>query len=226
MFSRRDKSGRIVTRTGSVEVSEQPKSVVIPPDTDATPPYGIPIDATLAINLISDFQAMLSAPAIKTLMQVDPRDLADKRNGELAVKAVNTLVSILRRSCVITIDKNVMLKTLSQPGCEGLRFYLCKKTEEGEDYISLVTVGVDSEGRDLLYQPAAAGKKKSSASTLQDMSLISEYGHPPRGPMTAYKEVEDMYAADAFVLLHEALKMANENTGVRKTTKSKKRKGR
>ncbi|MBS1486907.1 MAG: hypothetical protein JST43_04900 [Bacteroidetes bacterium] len=179
IFKKRDRSGNIQTAERPVQVQEYAKSVVVPPDKDTAHPYGIPIEATLAINLISDFHLLLGefkdvfikGGTLETKLKTEKMDSF--------YKSINTLVQILRRSCAITIDKNVLLKTLSQPGCEGLRFYLCKKSNEGKDYVSLVTVGVDSNGKDHLYDYTPQSKQKTVS--VETTSLTSEYGFPPGG---------------------------------------------
>ena len=88
----------------------------------------------------------------------------------------NELKHLIEGSFAITFDKNVLLKTISQPKCEGVRFYLClKQAEQQEDVLSLVTVGVDANGKDLLYefQPGIP------VEDIQTRSLIAEYGYPP-----------------------------------------------
>ena len=179
IFKKRDRSGNIQTAERPVQVQEYAKSVVVPPDKDTAHPYGIPIEATLAINLISDFHLLLGefkdvfikGGTLETKLKTEKMDSF--------YKSINTLVQILRRSCAITIDKNVLLKTLSQLGCEGLRFYLCKKSNEGKDYVSLVTVGVDSNGKDHLYDYTPQSKQKTVS--VETTSLTSEYGFPPGG---------------------------------------------
>ena len=116
-------------------------------------PYGVAIDAPSAVSMI------------KAL-----RDLVSKQPDS------NELKGVMQSSFAITFDRNLLLKTISQPKCEGVRFYLClKKTEKGEDLLSLVTVGVDAGGKDLLYE-------YSEGTQVQDIatrSLVAEYGFPP-----------------------------------------------
>jgi hypothetical protein len=115
------------------------------------------------------------------------------------------MYGLLNRSSAITFDKNILLKTLSQPGCEGVRFYLCKKTlsdgihelTEENDYLSLVTVGVDKEGHDLDY--VVEGE-------LTDNSLVSEYGSPPpRGNRQTHHCSPNFIYDDKYALLKRAL---------------------
>ena len=83
---------------------------------------------------------------------------------------------MLEGSFAITLDKSVLLKTISQPRCEGVRFYLgMKVTEKQENVLTLVTVGVDSAGKDLLYE-FQEGVRVADVPT---RSLMAEYGHPP-----------------------------------------------
>ena len=116
-------------------------------------PFGIAIDAPLAVSMIR---------ALQEIVMKQPAD--------------NELRQLIEGSFAITLDRNVLLKTISQPKCEGIRFYLCvKKSEKGEDLLSLVTVGVDENGKDLLYE-------FSEGTPVQDIptrSLVAEYGYPP-----------------------------------------------
>jgi hypothetical protein len=56
---------------------------------------------------------------------------------------------------------------LSQPRCEGIRFYLClNKEDKGKNQLSIVSVGVDIEGTDLNF---ADDPSKHDTSTIQLM---------------------------------------------------------
>jgi hypothetical protein len=147
-----------------IPVEETAMSVDMEAGSTDKKPYGIPVSAKLAIALIADFQDLIQPAA----------------GGE-----ADELKKLLIRSSAITIDKNGLLKTLSQPGCEGIRFYLCKKVLTLEDsskesFASLVTVGVDANGKDLHYN--FIKEKLSSglvAANISSTSLVSEYSTPP-----------------------------------------------
>jgi len=224
-FSRRNSSGAVQTKPAEIAVLERAKSVVIPPDNDDTAPYGVPIDAKLAINLIHDFHAMLSEPVLGSFLDGGEVefDFSEKDSRDQIVEAFQKLVEILKRSCAITIDKNVILKTLSQPGCEGLRFYLCKKSNAGENFISLVTVGVNAQGEDLLYE-YSSGSTRSASTSLRNMSLISEYGHPPGGSTMKGNSIDELYAHEAYVLLRYALDMTRAARKTRTRAKRRRKK--
>ena len=157
-------------------------------------PYGIPITAELGIGLIADFQYLIQ-PIVAA---------ATKESFSAAItdESFETLQELLRHSSAITIDKNVLLKTLSQPGCEGIRFYLCKKVIDGASYLSLVTVGVTSDGQDLHYEykpdRLQNGLKEAALPT---SSLVSEYGSPPPPRTVALANA----VSDKFALLKYAL---------------------
>ena len=60
-----------------------------------------------------------------------------------------------------------------------------KKGTAGEDLLSLVTVGVDEAGRDLLYEY----EENTPVQDIPTRSLVAEYGYPPHrlqqsGPAT------------------------------------------
>ena len=162
-------------------------------------PYGIPVSAKLGIALIASFQKLIS-PLREKLK-------SNNFNEFFTEEQADTLTDLLTRSSAITIDKNVLLKTLSQPGCEGVRFYLCKKmvADAGKEkaYISLVTVGVDAKGQDLHYE-YNEGRLQSGllAAHLLNTSLVSEYGSPPP-PRTAAFALEEF--DNKFALLKYAL---------------------
>ena len=167
-----------------ITVFETPLSFNIDPENPDPKPAGIPVSAKLAVALIADFQTMLSG---------DDKELKD----------------VLSHSSAITIDKNNLLKTISQPGCEGVRFYLCKKTVTLTDgskqtLASLVTVGVDINGKDLHYNfekgKLADGLIKADVATT---SLVSEYGYPPPPPYNVAGSSSSF--DDKYVLLQYAL---------------------
>jgi hypothetical protein len=116
-------------------------------------PFGIAIDASLAVTMIK---------ALREIVSKQPAD--------------NPLRQLFEGSFAVTLDKSVLLKTISQPKCEGIRFYFCvKKGEKGEDLLSLVTVGIDEKGKDLLYEYTEG----TSVADIPTRSLIAEYGYPP-----------------------------------------------
>ena len=116
-------------------------------------PFGVAIDAPLAVSMIK---------ALREMVAKQPPD--------------NELRQLLEGSFAITLDKNVLLKTISQPKCEGIRFYLCaKRAERGEALLSLVTVGIDEAGKDLLYDY----KEGTAVADIPTRSLVAEYGFPP-----------------------------------------------
>jgi len=134
----------------SIDITEYHRSLSMDDDSQ---PYGIAIDAPLAVTLIK---------ALREKVAAQP--------------PTNELKQLIEGSFAITFDKNVLLKTISQPKCEGIRFYLClKQTEQLEDVLSLVTVGVDADGKDLLYE----FEPGIPVEDIQTRSLIAEYGYPP-----------------------------------------------
>ena len=132
------------TRT-SIQITEESQSFTMP---EGEGPYGVPVNASFGVSLIK---------ALWEKVKKEP-------DGELK--------KLLQGSFAITLDKNVLLKTLSQPKCEGIRFYPCLKSTAKGDVLSLVTVGVDDAGKDLLYD-------FKPGTPLETRSLVAEYGHPP-----------------------------------------------
>jgi len=170
-----------------ITVEETAMSVDMEPGSTLKQPYGLPISAKLAIALIADFQHMIR-PADGTTQE-------------------DELKQLLVKSSAITIDKNGLLKTLSQPGCEGIRFYLCKKIvalPDGskESFASLVTVGVDAGGKDLHYNYVENALSEGLvAATLANTSLVSEFAAPPPSTTT----LPENNIEDKLVLLDYAL---------------------
>jgi hypothetical protein len=178
------------SRQNDIPINELDRSFTMPGYGKA-PAAGIPVDANTAIFLIRKFhQRLLSFP----------RSLYDKNEAIPAVPLnpadIQTfrewITNLLIFSKAITLDKNIILKTLSQPGCEGVRFYLCLKDhdsmseseieESGEhkEIFSLVTVGVDDKGRDIHYKyPEGENQGANSFPNIKNESLTSEYGYPP-----------------------------------------------
>lgn len=134
----------------SIDVIEYPRSVSMSEGND---PYGIAIDAPLAVSMIAALQDKVAT-----------------------LPAESDFRKMMEGSFAITFDKNVLLKTISQPKCEGIRFYPCvKKGPDNEDVLSLVTVGVDADGNDLLY----VYEEDTPVEDIPTRSLVSEYGYPP-----------------------------------------------
>jgi hypothetical protein len=182
-------------------IKEETRSVSMDSGHD---PYGIAIDAPLAISLIKQLHKRL-------------KKLSDKfmgyKIGEQVVFAkdeLDTLKALLNRSSAITIDKNILLKTLSQPLCEGIRFYLCEKSvkdasDKNKNFLSLVTVGVDKRGQDLFYKYTKPNGVEITS--IETQSLTGEYAHPPGAKTNLTKALsDDKYDFNTkFVLLKHAL---------------------
>lgn len=191
-----------------IPIPELARSVDIPSNKpiDNNDPYGLPIDAELAIKLISAFHKSLPPELQKIILFGGKINISPEHN-----EIIETLVAILRKSAAITIDKNIILKTLSQPECEGIRFYLCRKTvkasekaldeEQYEDFLSLVTVGVNKAGQDLHYIFSPESEELNGKKT---QSLTGEYGHPPGGSGGSGKSLDESYGVK-YVLLKYAL---------------------
>lgn len=143
--------------TGTVDtviaVKEGPPNVHIENMSSAM--YGQPITAKLAVELMANLIRLL------------------QDNHQLP-----QLKHLIEAALGITFDRSMLLKILSQPQCEGLRFYPCVKVLNGTQYFSLVVVGVDALGFDLNYTAVDPGKKLN-VKDLDGGSLTSEYAHPP-----------------------------------------------
>lgn len=166
---------------------------------------GIPIDADLAIFFIRKLWHAVDKYSLATIAKDTKENLEDlfallpkdfkKDNddflekkmsaiNDLALKAENWLVTLLGNSFAITISKSMLLKTLSQPCCEGVRFYLClkdfpkpPKDPKVPGILTLATVGVDRENRDLHYKSPREEHDPKSKKILKvdNVSFCSEY---------------------------------------------------
>jgi hypothetical protein len=81
--------------------------------------------------------------------KVNYQAVGEQISHELAGKMVKDFVDIhsLDQPNCCAIGKDILLKTLSQPGCAGLRFY-DGINESGKK--TLVYVGIDSEGKNIV----------------------------------------------------------------------------
>jgi hypothetical protein len=135
----------------TIDITENTQAIRLPDG--YTGPFGLPVDAPLGVTMIKALWE-----------QIKSTDNLDE------------LKKMLQGSFAITLDKNVLLKTISQPRCEGVRFYLAMKTSEDKtNVLTLVTVGVDADGKDLLYDYRSG----VPVTQIETMSLVAEYGHPP-----------------------------------------------
>ena len=159
-------------------------------------PLGRPIDANLAVNLISNFLHHIKMVYHPTPSNTFEEFLNKSENEEFSAFVKNTRDfhrKVLELNYGMSVDKNMLLKVLSQPGCEGVRYYLCYRPDV--EKISLVMVGIDCEGCDLNYTlttdtvtyykdgetgtivPPRSGAK--SIENVKMQSLTGEYVTPP-----------------------------------------------
>lgn len=206
-----------------IPVMEMARSVSmdedVDPGTHRKEPYGQPIDAPLAVHLISNLLVSLKKYNIMPTLEeydfqlgVNARtEGANDDKGEARQEAtpevlrgidpkigLQWMIHLLVHSKAITFDKSPLLKIISQPKCEGVRFYLCltphkqkptpKDTHSDispfapleDGVLSLVLVGVDEKGHDLNYDgPINKNSQHPDLTTLADGSVLDEYGHPP-----------------------------------------------
>lgn len=148
-----------------IEILEESRSVDMDPDdgkgNKEKKSYGIPVDANEAIKLMKD-------------LIVELNNRAKKENEDFI-----WIKNLIEKGPGVTFDKNILLKMISQPRCEGIRFYPALKSKGKEFFLSLVIVGVNSEGYDLHYNE---GDKKIMDAYITK-SLTGEYGHPPGEPL-------------------------------------------
>lgn len=157
--------------------------------------FGKPIDGNLAGKLIK--AAHTAIEDFKKLL--DDRDLHNK--GKKNYLDVANFLTLLNG---ITFDKTVVLKILSQPNCEGLRAYLCKRDNVNND-VSLVLVGVDANGFDLNFPDPKSVRETADTTNIPNQSLMAEYGYPPGSKDKAKWESEIPGIDMHYILLMLAL---------------------
>ena len=168
-----DKEGPV---QGNIDINEDDPEMSMGTSTAS---YGKPIDGTLAIHLMGDLLKKLNED-----LDLNIADSLFPKNHENLTVTKSWLIELLKVSFGITFDKHIILKILSQPKCEGMRYYLCLKNQKNpdtgnmQDFLSLVLVGVDAQGKDLLY----TGTKLGDDGSIMTQSLTAEYGHPPPPP--------------------------------------------
>jgi hypothetical protein len=146
--------------------------------------YGEPVDARLAVYYI------------KRLWEtVKPEE------------SKSWLYALLDNSFGITMDKSTILQTLSQPGCEGIRFYLALRDSQESNpslpgVLTLVTVGVDSEGKDLNLSYNEGISFTNDIPDIENLSLCSEY--PFVSPTIADKDNPNSQGLAPYVLYQYA----------------------
>jgi hypothetical protein len=172
------------------------------PDDPTIPSAGKAIDANLAIAFIKNFHDKL--PEIPKKFLNGNKFVDQEPSKKDLTEFEDWVINLLKYSSAITFDKSVLLKTLSQPECEGIRFYLCLKeiSVEPKEVLSLVTVGIDRKGKDLGYDFSSEKRDeiKTGNINVATQSYNSEYAHPP--PRTGGRSIAilgELAWADNFI---------------------------
>jgi len=227
------------------------KEIPIPSDTTCvsspggSAPFGMPIDADLAVYFIKNFlmdfklyceQDKALYSKTKTVSKPDGTQFEELTFNEENLdetkfnllkeqhkKSRRLIKKLVKITYGVAFDRDIMLKILSQPTCEGLRAYLCGRDINGQMHLSMVMVGVDAQGFDLHYNAPdleTTMRKLKSATTLSEStplitrSLTAEYGSPPPPSETGadhvhIDELEKKLIDERYVLL----RMANAKSG-------------
>jgi hypothetical protein len=150
---------------------------------------GMPVDANLAVhfikNLLDNYQIHVQNHNANFERFVEDTNFEGLRDLYKTSKKIGD--SVVKVSYGITFDKDMILKIISQPKCEGLRSYLCARPipPDGELHLSLAIVGVDKDGVDLHYNLRETAKPSElmlGADNVITQSLTVEYGTPPPPP--------------------------------------------
>lgn len=138
-------------------------------------PFGIPISTGLAVHLIKNMLEVLDKSGHGFFSQFFNASEKESKESEI-------ITQLLLNSMGVTFDKSQLLRIISQPGCEGVRFYhAVRKNEAGDsDSATLVCVGVDKNGYDLNYN-SSTPQEISVRQNDTCESLVDDWGHPPGG---------------------------------------------
>ena len=159
-----------------------PRRSVVMPGSNAT--AGTPVNTKLAIRYMRRFLKFYKL-YLRTAEEKASKFHADNDKDallELFKNHVKFHQRVYHMSYGMTMEKDHALRLLSQPGCEGLRFYMCSKDMGGKEVISLVVVGVDHRGYDLNFDPVdslVSSKADGVLDDVSDDSLGVEYNTPP-----------------------------------------------
>lgn len=158
-------------------------------DSKGQQPYGQPVEAGLAIRLMKAFWDKWNDTKKKFELS---GETFTKEDFLKLLAFAETLISIPDG---ITFDKSIVLKILSQPGCEGLRCYTALKDDK--ENFALVLVGVNKHGYDIHYEKSTLSEEKANGTapfkTVANKSLIGEYGHPPNLTKHEVRAKDDHY---------------------------------
>jgi hypothetical protein len=115
---------------------------------------------------------------------------------------------LLRNSLAITADKGTLMKALSQPDCEGLRFYQCVSGDSTAEpkKLSLVILAVDRESSDLGYEFEPSIKK--DIDKIGTKSFSAEY-NKTSGPLDFFHLDDTNLELKPYALLKYALNATN-----------------
>jgi hypothetical protein len=236
IYKRIDESGDGIEIDSNIDIPET-DGIVMP---DGKNVYGEPVNARLAIFYIRKLwqeieklklltvheDTMIFMDIIRNHSKNKFKELKEE-DFEVKLKEIEQkwkrandwLIDLLRNSFGITMDKSVLLKTLSQPECEGIRYYLAMKrkpeeeksvTYEGEIKdskgrpvkLTLVTVGVDKKGTDLHYEYDPEKVEDKRIPDVENKSLCTEY---PRTPGIYKKHEIEMEELKPYVLYKYAI---------------------
>ena len=133
-------------------------------------PYGIPISTGVAVMLIKNM-----------LDELSKNGFGYSKEGFNDAFRNSVIGKLLLNSLGVTFDKSQLLRIISQPQCEGVRFYhAIRKNDKGEsESATLVCVGVDKNGYDLNYFDEVNQKYKVNKVDDTCESLVDDWGHPP-----------------------------------------------
>lgn len=193
-------------------IEEDATTLIIP---NSEGPYGEPLSTGVAVHLIRNMYDI-----VKKSVQIIDSFLLNRKEGNAIdvlltpdkIATLEFLKKLIRDSMAITFDKSQILRLISQPGCEGIRFYQALRVVNDQKVMTLVAVGLNRNACDLNYATREQdGRVSNSTITCSDHtcnSLLLDWAHPPGGTIDPGGKDDDEWTIDpmyALLKLAEAL---------------------
>lgn len=231
-FKTNEQSQQTIQPDQDLEIKEKASTLEI---SGSEGPYGEPISTGVAVHLIGNMLSILSTSKkkITDILEAYSPFIGEKESvvrfllTDEDAAALNSLRKLITKSMAITFDKSQILRIISQPGCEGVRFYQAvRKDDKGNDIMTLVCVGLNKDAYDLNY-----AERDNNGTILQSSipearvaegceSLVLDWAHPPGNTVsdspdeTTTQEKKQDPIHDMYVLLKmaEAAKYNNNKS--------------
>lgn len=170
-------------------IEEDATTLIIP---NSEGPYGEPLSTGVAVHLIRNMYDIVKE-SNKVIDKIQDKLSPNKKDDDplgffLTPEELETLEflkKLIRDSMAITFDKSQILRLISQPGCEGIRFYQALRVVNDKKVMTLVAVGLNRHACDLNYattnDDGSFAYKPNDHSDDTCQSLVLDWAHPPGG---------------------------------------------